>query len=1100
MSKKNILSKLALVAIFVCISVTAVAQQRVTVQLRNASLRQLFTAIEKQTDYRFSYRDVNIDSRRDITIDMTNVPVTEVLDAAFKNRPLRYNVVSDKSITILEKQTGVQAGSKRTVVGRVTDSNGEPLPGAGVVEKGTGNGAATDVDGNYIIEVKGDNPVLVFSFVGFADIEAPVSGQIVNVTMDSSTNNLNELVFTALGMKRAEKILSYATQSVKGEDLQTVKGASMGTSMTGRVSGLAVYNSTEFGKEPTLSLRGGTPLLVLNGVPTYLTLTDINADDVESMTVLKGATATALYGSRGGNGAIMITTKKGGAEGFHVSVNSSTMIFAGNLALPEVQHSYSSGYGGKYNTDDEVWGDKLDIGRTAKQYNPVTYEWEEQELTSKGKNNLKNFTQFSFTTDNTVSVSQQGRNGSFYSSINFNHIKGQYPNENGNGVKYSLGGTAKIGDKVTIEGSMGFTNKGFSNISGIGYGTQGYIYNMLVWMGSEWDVRDYRDYWIVPNEKQNWMRTSWYDNPWMMAYEKIERTNNSKFNGMASLKWQILPWMRLIVRGGYEWRDYATTKRAPLGINSNRDFGSSSKGFYSENADRRFSTTDDAIIQIEKSFGDFSIDALAGGSIYYWNQRKIAAETVGGISVPGFYSIKASVGTPKITPTRENQEVQSLYGQLTFGWKNAVWLDLTGRNDWSSTMPANASSYFYPSVGLSWIVSELIPMPSWLDFWKLRASWAVSKNDLDIYDTSMDYSIDTPAWGSLNSAYYPTSMLGDVKPVTDRTYEVGTRVDFLNGRISLDATYYNKLNYNNTSETTISAMSGFTSVLMNTDLQYVRRGFEFTVKATPVVTSDFEWNIQTNWAKSNRYYAKIDEEYTSKHPWVYVGARADWKSTKEFTYDPDGNIINNSSGFPIKSNYETKIGNTDPDWVWGLMNTFRYKNLSLSIALDGRIGGMSESTTNYRMWQTGVHTGTDNKWRYEEVVNGKQTFVAPGVVVVSGSATYDEFGNILTDDRVFAPNDKVVSYETYIKKYWVKNMALFNYDETFFKIREVALTYKIPSVFCKKIGMNATTVSLIGQNLLLWCKEYRNSDPDVASDNLNSPSVRYIGVDLKFDF
>lgn len=424
---------------------------------------------------------------------------------------------------------------------------------------------------------------------------------------------------------------------------------------------------------------------------------------------------------------------------------------------------------------------------------------------------------------------------------------------------------------------------------------------------------------------------------------------------------------------------------------------------------------------------------------------------------------------------------------------------MTGRNDWSSTLPTDDNSYFYPSVGASVLMSEIMPLPDWMNFWKLRGSWTVSKNDLDIYAINTAYAVDNAVWNGMNSAYYPTTLRGSVKPITNRTYEIGTTFNLLkNNRVKADFSYYNKLTYNNTVQVNISALSGFKTLLINNDEEYERRGFEVVLDFVPVMNKDFKWNSIVNWSTSRRYYAKLDEQYSADKLWVYKGARLDAYESYDFQRDPQGNMIL-FNGVPKLSDYKSKIGYADPDWVWGWTNAFKYKNVVLSISIDGRVGGLSSSETNRRMWQTGAHPDTDNKWRYEEVVNNNKTFVADGVTVTSGSVTYDAYGRIVSDNRVFEKNTKVVSYETYIKDYWRKGPQLI-FDETFIKLRELSLSYDIPKKLSSKLGLSSSSVSLVGQNLLLWTKEYKYADPDKASDDLSSPSVRYVGFNLKLEF
>ena len=318
---------------------------------------------------------------------------------------------------------------QRFVTGTVKDALGEPIIGANILEKGTTNGTVTDMNGDFSIVIKKSAVTLVISYIGYVTEEVQAKeGDLISVILDDDTEALDEVVVTALGISRSEKALGYSTQKFKGENLEKVKGANIATSLTGRISGLRIYNSSEFNNAPTIRLRGASPLVVVDGIPTNQAFSDFNQDVIEEITVLKGATASALYGSRGGDGAIMITTKKGGNKGFTVEVNTSNMINAGQLKIPKVQTSYSAGSGGVFDNIDYVWGDKLDIGRIYRQWDPINKEYRDMELTSRGKNNFKDFLEFSMISNTTVSVSTSGKNGTIRTSLSYLYDKNQYPN------------------------------------------------------------------------------------------------------------------------------------------------------------------------------------------------------------------------------------------------------------------------------------------------------------------------------------------------------------------------------------------------------------------------------------------------------------------------------------------------------------------------------------------------------------------------------------------------------------------------------------------------------------------------------------------------
>jgi TonB-linked SusC/RagA family outer membrane protein len=1088
-----------------------------SITVKDGTFYDVVKQIEKQSDFLFFYKNEEINDNQRVSLVAKNKLLFEILDELLKDQGLGYRII-DKHVIITKappviEQQGIQ------ITGTVVDVTGEPIIGANIVEKNVAtNGTVTDADGNFSLDVAED-AVLQVSYIGYITQEISVLsalgvGKSLIIKLLEDTQALEEVVVTALGIKRSEKVLSYAVQKVSGDQFETVKGVNLATSLTGRISGMTVFNSTEFMESPTIRLRGEAPILILDGVPSSLSMGDLNQDDILSIDVLKGATASALYGSRGGNGAIMITTKKGGKKGFSVTLNTSNMANMGELALPEAQTSYSSGIGGVYNAYvpgsgpislDYVWGAKLDAGNEAWQWDPIAKEWRMMELTSKGKNNFKNFLEPSFISNTTVSVTQQGENGSLRSSLSYIHNKGQYPNARSQHFRYTLGGEMKLGSKVSIEGTMGYTKQTSPNISGFGYTDQGYIYGLLVWMGVEYDITQFRDYWIKPGEVQNWHYNHDYDNPYMAAYEKLLTIDRNKLNGMFSVNCEILPWMKAILRSGADLNINQTQKRAPIGIFSTRTWGGSNNGYFEDGNEYAYTVNNDLILSINKQFDRFSVEGLLGGSIYLYRGHSLVANTTNGLSVPEYYSLRGSVGSVSTGTGTAEKQMNSLFGKVTLGYANAFYADLTGRNDWSSTLPSNENSYFYPSVGGSIILSELIPLPEWLPFWKLRGSWTVTKSDLGIYALNQAYGVSNNVWNGLNTASYPLYIRGNVKPISNRTWEAGTAVWLLpNNRLKLDLAYFNKLTYNSTAQVNISPFSGYEQKLVNTEEEYVRKGVEITLDAVPVKIRDFAWNLVLNWSTSKRYYARLDDQYSADRLWIAEGSRTDHliPGDKEFQRDPQGNIINGTNGFPIRSQYDYVAGYADPDWVWGLANTFRYKNFTLNVTLDGRTGGMSQSVTNMRMGYVGSHPDTDNQYRYEEVVNGNKTYIGEGVKIVSGTVEYDSYGQIVpgTDSRVFEKNDVVVSYESYMRSGAWRYSRNHWLDETFFKLRELSLTYDVPAGIAGKAGAEKLSVALVGQNLLLWTKKYKYADPDKHSEDLASPSVRYLGVNLKVEF
>ncbi len=932
--------------------------------------------------------------------------------------------------------------------------------------------------------------------------EIPIRGKtVVNVAMKEATEQLGEIVVTALGIKREEKALGYSVQKVSGEKLAIVKTVDVGTALTGKIAGLNVKNSTEFNESPQLSLRGESPLLVIDGVPyRNVSLRDIAPDDIESIDVLKGATASALYGARGGSGAIIVTTKRGEKEGLDITFNSNTIFNSGYLKMPKVQTSYSSGTGGKYKVGDYVWGDKLDIGREALQYNPYTYEWEMQPLISKGKNNLKHFSELSFTTNNNISITQKGKYGSFRTSLTHVYNKGQWPNEKLNKFTFSVAGEMNY-KKFKSEAGITYNKRFYPNMGGTGYGGNGYLYNLVVWSGTEYDIRDYKNYWVKVNELSNWMDHTWYDNPYYIAHEVTSANDYNIANAFVNTSYEIAPWIKAVLRSGADIQTGNDEWKTPVGSVSG---WGNKKGYYGFRRSAGFSINNDLLFIAEKKLGDFDINGFVGGNLYYYQSDALISETAGGIIVPGFYSLNASVDPATTSKSVTKKQVNSLYGKIGGSWKSTVFLEATGRNDWSSTLPPETRSYFYPSVAGSVVLSEFIPLPELIRFWKIRGAWTQIKNDMGVYEINDVYSISRDVWDNMTAAYMPNTMRNKMlSPSASRSWEVGTAFNLLNNRLRFDFTYYNKLNYNNTRYAGLSPTCGYTSALINIEEEQVRKGMEIIISGDFIKKQDLTWSGMFNWAMDRYYYGKIDPIYSTQKPWVKKGNRWDWYSAYDYQRDPNGNIIHGNNGFPLINPYETVMGYTEPDWIWGLNTHVAYKNFSLDISLDGRVGGIAHSVIDQAMWNSGSHIDSDTQYRYEEVVNGNLTFIGDGVKVVSGSADWDSNGNIIRDDRVYAPNDKVVSYEAYMLQMnpYIGGVRTQNiFDQTFIKLRELSLSYQIPKNKCKSLGLNDASIGLVGQNLWMWAKEFRFSDPDKGSENLNSPSIRYLGMNLKLIF
>lgn len=656
--------------------------------------------------------------------------------------------------------------------------------------------------------------------------------------------------------------------------------------------------------------------------------------------------------------------------------------------------------------------------------------------------------------------------------------------------------------KFKADAGVTYNKRFYPNMGGTGYGGSGYLYNLLIWSGADFDIRDYKNYWIPGKEGElsNWMDRSWYENPYLIANEVTSANDYNLVNAYINASYDILPWLKANLRSGADYYGSKDEWKTPIG--STAGWGSK-KGYYGIKESSGFSINNDLLLMAEKKLGDFNVDGFLGGSIYYWNTNSLTGETKNGIILPNYYSLNASVEPSTSSKSFSQKQVNSIYGKAAVSWRNAVFAEVTGRNDWSSTLPESTRSYFYPSVSGSIVLSEFIPMPSWGSFWKVRGSWTKTKYDVGVYDINKVYSISTNVWDDMTAAYNPTSLRSsELLPSTSRTYEIGTALHFLQNRLRVDYAYYNKENYNNTTWATLSPTSGYTSTLVNYGETQVRKGHEITVSGDIIKNKDLTWTASFNWARDRYYYGDIDPVYSTQKPWVAKGERWDWIAAYDYQRDDQGNIIHNSEGLPLINPYESIQGYTSPDWIWGFSTSLKWKNFTVDITIDGRVGGLMFAQTDQALWNSGAHIDSDNQYRYEEVVNGNKTFIGTGVKLVSGSAEWDSFGNVISDDRVFAPNDIVVSYETYMTNMnpYIGTIRTQNLlDPTFIKLRNLAINYTLPKEWCKKICLQGLTVGIVGQNLLMWTKEFRFSDPDWGEDSINTPSTRLIGFNVKFD-
>lgn len=1045
--------------------------------------------------------------------------------------------------------------AQQTVRGTVKDGKGQPVVGASVTIAKTAHGTTTDENGNYIIQASAKE-VITVSYVGMSPQSVTVTaGKSVYdfVLAESTDTEMQGVVVTALGIKRAEKALGYSVQKVSGENLQKVSGLDVGTSLTGKVAGVLVRNSPDFASVPAISVRGENALIVIDGVAYQnKTLADISSEDIESISILKGATASALYGFRGSNGAIMITTKSAASNksGVTVDFTSNTMFTAGYLAIPEKQIVYGRGTAGVYNINSEnSWGTFMD-GTMQNQWNPVTKAFEMAPYLPVGKDNFKNFLEQGYVTNNNLNIGFKKDNFSLRNSFNWAANKGRYPNAKVQKYTYALGADARL-DKLTLSTNMSYARKASPNVGSNGYTSYDPMYSLLIWSPADWDIRQYKDnYWIKKGEIQN---NSYglngtsinnyagpnINNPYFDRYEKTNEISRDIFNADFTATYQIISWLKATLRSGVDffkergemrsaWGSYLSSGNTGVPGADYSGWNGGRKGQYNIGQTTGFSSNSDFILSGDRSFKKFNVEYLAGGTIFYARNDNMNASTQGGISVPGFYSIKASVNAAQVSQSTAAQQVNSLFGRLGISWNKMVFVEATGRNDWSSTLSKDQRSYFYPSVATSFVVSELLPNTrNWLDLLKFRGSWTLSKRPAGIYEINSSYGISAATWGSFNGASVPSNLYDpSISPTSYETFEQGLQAMFLKNKVMLDVSHYTKRTFDRITTVGITPASGYAGIVTNFGEEITRRGWEVILNGTPIKNRDWKLDIGVNWSTYNNYYTKLDSVYSAKKPWVQVGKRSDHFISRDFIREPGtGAIVHNSSGLPITYGYDQLFGYSDPKFIWGANASLTYKNFSLYLSFDGVNGGITNTRTESYMWQSGIHPNSLSDERALDVIAagiaaaagggaaGNAAVIAAGrtltnyqgqgVYVISGTVTYDAVGNIVTDTRVFGKNTTSTTYKQYMialhnSSAWGGNGSIADtYSKTFFKLREISLSYDVPAKLLHKVA-KAATISLIGQNVLLKAKDFKYSDPDGGNEDFADPATRYIGVKISF--
>ena len=1039
-------------------------------------------------------------------------------------------------------------GQDMVLSGTVKDVQGSPMPGVAVLIKGTTLGVVTQNDGTYSLSMgqADKDAVLVFSFLGFKTQELKWNGKtVIDVTLEEERQELEGVVVTALGIKREEKGLGYSTQTVTEKMMSDATPPNWASALVGKVAGANIL-STSSGPissaritlrgDASLNIDGNNALIVLDGVPLNSQMTgdgsnsygaggggdvpvdygngiaDINPDDIASIQVLKGATAAALYGSRAANGVMLVTTKSGvnkKKKYLGVTFNSNSS-FDRVLHWPEFQEEYGQGdlktnasgklYYSYGDSEDGAasgnvalsFGPKLD-GSLYYQYDPETQQMGTVRTPWVKRNHRKAFWQTGYTLVNSIAIDGSSEKSAVRLSLTYTKNEWIMPNTGFNRIAVSGSFQNQVTDKLRVSAKVNYVKRQSDNLPATGYNNSSIPYFMILTNPSV-DVRWYQQRWVKGKEGREILRpfSPWLDNPYVIAYECLNPMEKHGVVATGSIIYEFSPKWELMIRSGIDLSFDTREMIRPYGL---KNFP---KGYYQQQDVFSYENNTDVLLTYRNQLSNSFNLSVSVGANRMDNKYKMQQAYVKDLITPGVYKLSNGVAAPITTFTERNKRVNSVYGTATLSYANKIFLDVTGRNDWSSTLPSGNNSFFYPSVSTSFILSDLLRLPEQISFAKLRASWAQVGNDTDPYKTAKYYNTSAfPGSASVS----PTLYNARFKPEISNSIEVGLDWRMFKQRFGLDLAFYNNITRNQILDVPMDQTTGYTKATMNSG-KVRNRGIELQLDGTPVKTKNFTWNSTFTWAKNYNKVLSLAAGLTDGQTIAYTGgtncaliAKVGGSIGDIYGYKlkraPDGQVVW-KDGITARTTEFEYVGNAYPAWKAGFSNEFSYKNFRVSILFDGQWGGIVYSQTHHKMTEHGTLKHT---LKYRE---------NPNFEVVGEGVMLDERGQ-------YVPNNVPISVSKYYADYWRRaNVETNSFDASFLKLREARIEYTIPSAGLNKIGIERLTLALYGRNLAMWTKDFPVYDPEVATLNNGTivpgsemgqlPSTRTMGFNLTLKF
>ncbi len=1044
----------------------------------------------------------------------------------------------------------------RTVTGRVTAAEDKlPMPGVTVKVIGGTQATQTNADGMFSIKVPSGFSQLEFSFLGYASQTLTIGEEPMNVVLRQDTKQLGEVVVTALGIQRTKNSLPYSAQSVKGEDVSKTRDANFINSLSGKVAGLEIKRNNTLGGSTNIVLRGtksltgdNQALFVVDGVPVDNSNTnsynqktgrggfdygssaaDINPDDIETISILKGAAATALYGSRASNGVVLIQTRKN-AKGLGIFYNTSATI--GKIdknTFPKYQKKYGAGYGPYYedptgyflyrdidgdgNNDlvaplheDASYGAAFDP-------NLMVYQWDSFDPTSPNykkatpwvaaTNGPTSFFETANSINNSLLIQAGGETATFKLGYARNVDKGILPNSRLTKDNLNLGATFNINAKLTANGAINMVKTTGLGRYGTGYDDKNIANNFRQWWQTNVDLQDQKDAYFRNklNVTWNWADPGdlvpiYWDNPYFGRYENYSNDGRTRYTGSAGFNYKPATWLDIVARVSADtYNEYQEERQA---------YGSVTTSQYSL-FERRFSEYNyDLMANFNKDLSSsLNLKGVLGTNIRTQFESSTLSTTNGGLIVPRVYALSNSLN-PIEAPTEvyKNREVDGIFLGLNFAYNDYLFLDLTGRRDQSSTLPVNNNSYYYPSASLGFAFSKLVKQ-TWLSYGKVRINYAEVGADAPTSVLRDPYTYQTPFSGNPMFSVPATKNNASLKPERTKAYEAGLEMAFLNSRVGFDMTYYKQNTVDQILPVNVSKATGYSFKYVNAgDVE--NRGIELSLYGIPVSSNDFTWKIDVNWSKNENEVKALAEGdnllLASLQGGVSINAALHQPYGQirgtNFVYTNGQKTVGPNGRYLISPTSNEVIGNVNPDWIGGINNALKFKNISLSFLIDIKKGGDVFSLDQFYGLATGLYEETAG---LNDLGNPIRSPIAQGGGFIRPGVKADGTPN---DIRVSG-----VSFGAYGYRY--SPAADFVYDASYVKLREVVLSYSFPQSLVAKLGpVKGVDFSLIGRNLWIIHKNLPNADPEdgISSGNIQGyqvgsyPTVRTFGANLKFRF